>query len=274
MSENSERRRIVVSLDQPKPIARASQKQLVATTGAPSFLGQTESKPIKKGSLLKKILVAVAVLLVLGLLAGGIAGYLWWTNLERSPAYSLALLIDAARRDDKQQVEQLFDTNAVVDDFVPQVVDKAKERYGRGFPPQVVARATQLLTPILPAVKDRAKQEIPRIIREKAQLAPEVAPWIFASGLKRVANVQETGDKTIVQATIENRQFELEMQRAGTRWKVVKIKDEVLANKIAEDVAQKILAIASKRQAAGQKQPNKELIEEIKRQIQSQQLTP
>jgi hypothetical protein len=161
MSENSERRRIIVSLDQPKPVVPAAQKQRVAVA-TPSFLGQADNGPVKKGSIIKKILVVTGILLVLGVLAGGIAGYLWWTNLQRRPAYSLALLIDAARRDNKPQVEQLFDTNAVVDDFVLQVIDKAKERYGRGFPPQVVARATQLLTPILPAVKDRAKQEIPR----------------------------------------------------------------------------------------------------------------
>jgi hypothetical protein len=273
MSENSERRRIIVSLDQPKPAAQIVQPKQ-RSVNSPAFLNQNENISAKKGSLFKKILAVFGILLFLGILAGGVGGYLWWTNLERSPAYSLALLVEAARRDDKAQIEQLFDTNAVVDDFVPQVVDKAKERYGRGFPPQVVSRATQLLTPILPAVKERAKQEIPRIIREKAQLAPEVSPWIFATGLKRVANVQETGDKTIVQAEVQNRKFELEMQRAGTRWKVVKIKDDVLADKIAEDVAQKILAIANKRQVAGQKQPSKELLEEIKRQIQSQQLTP
>ena len=59
-----------------------------------------------------------------------------------TPQYSLALLIDAARRDDKQQVGTLVDTDKVVDGFVPEIIDSAVDLYGRGLPPETIANLT------------------------------------------------------------------------------------------------------------------------------------
>ena len=84
---------------------------------------------------------AIAGFVVLAVVAiAGIGGFLYYQSLKRTPQYSLALLVDAAKRDDKTEIESLIDINAVVDDFMPQVTDKAVELYGRGLPPQVIDR--------------------------------------------------------------------------------------------------------------------------------------
>src|ERR1044072_9655284 len=57
-------------------------------------------------------LIIVGVLLVLL-----VSAYAWWRGFEKSPAYSLALLVDAAQRDDKQAVESLIDADKIAEGF-------------------------------------------------------------------------------------------------------------------------------------------------------------
>lgn len=262
--------RIVVDL-QSQSEKSATGKEFEANSRG--FASNTVApKTPKKRRLWLKILLVLASLLLFGAVAAGIAGYWWWTNLQKSPAYSLALLIDAARKDDQPTVEQFLDTNAVIDDFVPQITEKATERYGRGFPPQVVAKATKQLQPllqqILPQIKEIAKREIPRIIKERAAVAPEVSPAVLAMGLERIVNIEQNSDTATVTAELQSRTVELKMQRNGDRWQIVGAKDEALADKIADQVAQKVLATVTQRQTAGKPISNKDLIDDITRQIQ------
>ncbi len=266
--------KIVVNLQpEPEKAVAAGQSRSSSQTFAPSAIAV---KPKKKRRLFLKILLVLGGLLVAAAIVGAVAGYWWWTNLQKSPAYSLALLVDAARKDNKPNVEKYLDTDAVVDDFVPQVTEKATERYGRGFPPQVVAKATQQLQPllqqVLPQIKETAKREIPQIIKEKAKSAPDVSPWVLAVGLGRVINVVQTGDTATVKADLQSRPVEIKMQRTGDRWKIVGAKDDQLADKIADQVAQKVQAIVIQRQTGGKPISNKDLIDDITRQI--QQLIP
>ena len=266
--------KIVVNLQpEPEKTVNTGRSHAAQPSFAPNVIA---AKPKKKRSLFLKILLVLVGLLFVAAIVGAVAGYWWWTNLQKSPAYSLALLVDAARKDNKPSIEQYLDTDAVVDDFVPQVTEKATERYGRGFPPQVVAKATQQLQPllqqVLPQIKETAKREIPQIIKEKAKSAPDVSPWMLAVGLGRVINVVQTGDTATVKADLQSRPVELKMQRTGDRWKIVGAKDDQLADKIADQVAQKVQAIIIQRQTGSKPISNKDLIDDITKQI--QQLIP
>lgn len=201
-------------------------------------------KKTKRRGLFGKILLILGGLLVLILLVGGIAGYFWWSSLVKSPAYSLAMLVDAARKDDQKAIDQYLDTDLVVDSFVPQITEKAVERYGRGLPPQIVSQVSARIAPFVPAVKDRARAEIPRVIREKAEIAPNVSPWILAMGLGRVVTITEKGDDATISGKIKEREIEVTMKRNGDKWKVVGVKDANLADKIAEKIGQELIAAA------------------------------
>ncbi len=268
MAERSDSRRIIVNLEESQTAQQASPRQTVSSLTSDPMA----SKPKKRRGILGKILLALgALLLVSGVLAA-IGGYWWWSNLQKSPTYSLALLVDAARNDDHKTVEQLLDTNAVVDNFVPQVKEKANERYGRSFPPDKVKRAEQLLTqylmPILPGVKERAKQEVPRVIKERTQSLPQVSPWIMTAGINRLVSVEENGDTAIVKGSLQNREVELTMQRVSEveRWKIIAVKEPVMADQIAEEVAQKILATLNKKNGDAKSQ-SKNTIEDLRKQI-------
>src|SRR4051812_43608895 len=133
----------------------------------------------------RRIFALVALSAVAILVIAGVAGLLYYQSLKKSPQYSLALLVDAAKRDDKAAVSQLVDIDAVVDDFLPQITDKAVELYGRGLPPSVIARVTQIAQPLLPAVKERAKAELPKAIRSRTDQFSYVPFFAMVLGADR-----------------------------------------------------------------------------------------
>ena len=229
--------RILVDLEkQPESSDLSRRVQNVSEPG-------DYQKPKRKGKF-AKILTILGVSLIAILLIGLIGGYFYWQSLKRTPQYSLALLVDAARRDDQKMIDELVDTNAVVDDFMPQITDKAVELYGRGLPPQTVAKVAQVAAPLLPAVKQRARSEIPGLIREKTQKFESVPFWAIALGAGSMLDIQQNGDKAVVKSNLQERPLEVTMKRNGERWQIVGIKDEVLARRIAEKIGQEIIAAA------------------------------
>ena len=215
----------------------------------PNFSASSSSdnyspKKTKRRGLFGKILLILGGLAILLLLIAAVGGWFWWSSLTKSPAYSLALLVDAARKDDQQAVDKYLDTDAVVDSFVPQITQKAVERYGRGLPPQIVAQAAARIAPFVPAIKERARAEIPRVIREKAAIAPNLSPWLLAIGLGRIVTITESGDNATLSGKIKEREIEVSMQRNGDKWKVVGVKDSDLADRIAEKIGQELIAAA------------------------------
>jgi hypothetical protein len=210
---------------------------------APSFGASRESK---KRGVFVKVLLALGGLLLAVLLIAGIGGYLYWQSLKTTPQYSLALLVDAARRDDNAQIEQLVASDAVVESFVPQITDKAVELYGRNIPPQQIAKISQTAAPLLPAIKQRAREELPRVIRDKTKPFESVPWWAIALGAERAVDIRVEGDNAFVTSKIPEREIELTMRRNGDLWRVVAIKDERLARRIAERIGQELIVVTSK----------------------------
>jgi hypothetical protein len=190
------------------------------------------------------ILVIGTVLLTLTIVAG-VGGIVYYERLKSSPQYSLALLVDAAKRDDNAEVDTIVDIDAVVEDFMPQITNKAIELYGRGLPPQTIQRASVLAKPLMPAVKDRARAELPRVIRDRTERYGDVPFFAMVMGANRYLDISTGGDVATVNSRLENHPLEMKMRRNGGRWQIVGVKDDRLATSIAQKVGQEIIAFAA-----------------------------
>jgi hypothetical protein len=179
---------------------------------------------------------AGVVLLVL------VGGYAWWQSYKRSPAYSLALLVDAAQREDMQGVESLMDSDRVAQGFIPQVIEKLTVGGGPvpALPRGVVTTA---LPQLLPRVRETMREEMARAVKGFAESAGGEKPFLLlALGVPRVADIKEDGDAAQVSFKAGERPVELSMQRDGERWKVVAVKDEEMATGIASRLASSLPA--------------------------------
>ena len=187
--------------------------------------------------------IGLAVVALFAIVAG--AGFFaYWQYLKTTPQYSLASLVDAAKRDDAARVEQLVDSDAVVDDMLPQVVAKAVDRYGRGVPPSILARAVVATTPFMPAVKQRVRPEVPNLIRKETEGLSATPFPLLVLGAERYLDVFVDGDKAIVKKKGEEAR-EIRMERNGSGWKVTGVRDEKFAGDIAQRIGQEILSLTS-----------------------------
>lgn len=190
--------------------------------------------------ILKFSLIALAAIAVVA----GSGCYIYWQQQKGTPQYSLALIVDAAKRDDSQQLNSLVDVDAVADDFLPQITGKAYEMYGRSLPSQRVGDLQRIAAPLMPAVKERARAELPRVIRERTEKLDKVPFAAMVLGADRYLDIKISGDNAQIVSKIPDRPLELKMQRSGDKWKVVGIRDDNLAASIAQRVGQELIAIA------------------------------
>ncbi len=230
--------RIVVDLDKVE-----NKKSFVTAAGPQTVAGETGKKRGIWRTIFKTVLITLLALIVLG----GIGGYFYWQSYRKTPAYSLALAVDAARRDDKAALGKLVDTDKIVDAFVPQITDKAVELYGRGFPPELIQKMARVAAPLLPSVKERARAELPRVIREKTKKAENIPFFLVALGASQALEIKEENGVAWVKSTMPDRPLELKMQKNGDVWQIVEVKDDELARKVAEQIGQQIISVAGGR---------------------------
>jgi hypothetical protein len=176
----------------------------------------------------------VVIILVLVALAGS---YFWWRGFEKSPAYSLALLVDAAQRDDKQAVDSLVDTDQVAQGFIPQVVDKLTAP-NSPVPPQARASLPAVIPQLLPRVREGVRDEIEQ--DAKALSKGRTSFLLNALAIKTAADVKEQGDRATVAVKAGDRPVELTMARDGERWKLITVKDDQVASDIAARLASSV----------------------------------
>jgi BMFP domain-containing protein YqiC len=191
----------------------------------------------------RKLLLGIlgAVLLV-GIVIVVIA-FLWWQSYKTTPAYSLALLVDAVQNNDQAAFDQLVDTDSVVKNFVPQVTEKVIGRYASGITGALREQIESLVPTLLPSVKQKVRDEVTKQIKTLAARA-EGKPFILiALGMPYEVEIKEEGDTAHVAVNLNNRPVELTMQRNGDLWKIVAVKDDTLATQIVESIAKDLPAI-------------------------------
>jgi hypothetical protein len=227
--------KIFVNLEEPQIVEKQEN--------TPSF-GEYRQPP--KKSVLKKIFLFTLGFLFLLAIISFVSGYFYWQSVKKSPQYSLALIVEAARNDDKETLDKLVDTEAVATDFVPQISDKAVELYGKGLPKDVIGKIVKIAAPLIPAIKERARAEMPKVIREKTQSFEKVPYWAIALGADRAIDVEIENDVATVTSKIPDKPLELKMKRNGNLWQIVALKDEKLATRLAQKFGQQIIALANK----------------------------
>src|SRR5215467_6188540 len=77
-----------------------------------------------------KVLAILGLLLLLGVVATLAGAYFGWRHYKTTPSYSLALIIDAAQRNDMPAFQKQFDEDAIAKNLITEVTQKASVRYG------------------------------------------------------------------------------------------------------------------------------------------------
>ena len=225
------RSRIVISLDRAREMMH---------------LGHHGQQPYGGGGPRKRrfprwliVLGSILLLLIIG-------GVIFWQVYKTRPAYSLALLVDAAQRNDAAAFDRVIDTGRVVESFSPQVIDQAVGRLGTALTPAMRRRVEALVPVLLPNVIESVRGEVMAHVKEVTARAEGKPFFLLALYIPYLVDIKQEGDTAIVRAKQGERELELTMQRTPEkRWKVVGVRDEALAKRLVDSIAKDLPAIGT-----------------------------
>ena len=242
-SKEGKRSRFVVDVD---ALQRADEEKREAQRGR----GARRPGLSPQGRRGLAIVAGALALVALGL---GIVFYSWYGGYRSSPAYSLALLADAARQNDRQTIDALLDTDGVTRGLVPQVKAKVAERAApaEGGPPAIPAGVRRYVDQnaavLVPGARDAVREAVVSSVRRGAAGKVGDYPFFVAAVAARFAvdEVREEGDVATVTFTENNRPVELMMQRSGTlgHWRIISLRSDELAERIADNLARGLPAL-------------------------------
>jgi hypothetical protein len=168
-------------------------------------------------------IVAIALLVIALSIIAGL--YFWWQSYKTRPAYSLALMVDAVQRNDQAAFDEIVDTDKIVDNFVPYLAERAGAGYAGGVSAPLRRQLDSALTRVMPQVKERIREELANQIKDLSSRAESKPFLLVALATPFVVDINQEGDAATVKANLKERPVELTMQRSGTRWRVVAVKD-------------------------------------------------
>lgn len=186
------------------------------------------------------VLAAVCVVIVLIVAA---AAFFWWRNYQTTPAYSLALVIDAAQRDDMPAFRSRLDDDEIARNLVVSVREKASSRYGIALSSALQEKIDSLLPALLPQLKDRIHTEVAKEVREFSARAESKPFVVVALAISSLVTITTDGDNARAIAPIPDRTIEVLMRRDGDLWKIVDFKDDVLVQRVVDGMMKDLPAI-------------------------------
>ena len=182
---------------------------------------------------LRWVLLIIAVLLIM--FVGGVAGgaYLWWHHYQSSPAYSLALLVDASQRNDTAAVDSLLDTDKVTADFISQVRERLS---GSLLNSRWSDQFDSAVSSVTPKLRETVHEQV---LQELHRLTEPVAGkpfFVIALGIGQFADIKQDNGVAQVKVNVRDDHLELTMQPNADRWRIVAVKDDKMAQLIADNV--------------------------------------
>ncbi len=140
-----------------------SRKRLVISFEQPH---DAKGPTRRRGRRWPKIVAALGVIVVLVAVLAAAGGFLWWRHYRTTPAYSLALLVDAVQRNDVTVVNEIVDIDKIVDSLAAEVTEKSVARYGGTLGAQQRRRVEALVPGLLPGVKQNVRDSLVKRLQE------------------------------------------------------------------------------------------------------------
>ena len=201
-----------------------------------------------------KVLLIVA--LVLLLIAGGLGtgGYFWWQKYQNGPAYSLAVLVDAVQRNDTVTVDKMIDVDKISADFVSQVREKTAGSLAATL---WSAQGDAATAQVSAKIKETLNEQLVSQLRDLTAVAKGKPLFIVALCIPYYASVKQDNNTANATVNIKGEVIQLTMQAQDNRWRIIAVKDEKLAQVVADAVVSSLPANGSHLNDAVRKQLDK-----------------
>ena len=225
------RKRIVINLDSPQ-----------AQNARPGFPQRASAGRPKRWP---KVLAFIAAFLAVIVLLAAVGAFFGWRYYQTTPAYSVALMIDAAQNNQMAEFDKRINDDEIAKRMVANVSQKVTARYGVAINASIQKQIDNLVPQLMPKVKQTIHEEVAKEIREfatKSQAKPFI---IVALAVPSFVTITTQGDTAKASAKLNDRNIELGMQRDSDRWKVVEVNDDVLVQRIVDNLMKELPTIGT-----------------------------
>ena len=220
--EDPIRKRIVIEFDDPKRVPANFARR------------STPSKTLPR--LWPKVVLVVVALGILSVMIAAVGGFFWWRYFQTTPGYTLAVMIDAVQKNDTETFDRQIDDESVARNIVATINDKAASQYGLSLNGPLRRQVDRLLPSLLPALRQRLHAAMQAEIKQLSGGSEQKPFILIALAVSRLATITVDGPSGRATAMVQNRKVELAMRLDNEQWKVVGFNDDVLTQKIVEDV--------------------------------------
>lgn len=224
------------------------RQRIVINVDGPETGTAQRPRPRAGGRKPRRWLRVFGILVVLMLLlfaVSAVLGFLWWRHYQTTPTYTLTLLVYAAQHNDVAEFEKRINDDEIAKNMVASVSQKAAARYGVAMNSSVQAQIDKLVPSQLPRLKQTIHDEVVKQIKEFAAKSEPQPFFVLVFGVPRLVTVTTEGDTAQVKAPLSDRSLELTMQRDADRWKVTDFKDDVVVQRVVDNVMKELPAIGS-----------------------------
>ena len=219
--------RIVINLDEP----RAG--------------GAGGAKPGRTRRRWPRVLAVLALVVLVFVVVAAVGGFLLFRRYQSSPTYALALILDAAQRNDAAEFQKHIDDEAIAKSMTASVSQKAAARYGLAINSSIQKQIDNTMSAQQPRVKQAVRDEFLNAMKAFAA-APEQRSFISLVGaVQSLMTVTTEGDSAKATGRMAGHNLELAMRRDADGWKVIDVKDDLITQRIVDNVMKDLPAIGN-----------------------------
>jgi hypothetical protein len=225
------RKRIVINLDAPASGANPYALPQRGNAGRPRRW--------------PKVIGFIAAFLLVMFLVAVVGVFLWWRYYQTTPAYSVALIIDAAQNNQMDEFDKRINDEEIAKRMVANVSQKVSSRYGVAINASIQKEIDNLLPRLLPKVKQTIHEEVAKEIKEFAAGSKPKPFIVVALAVPSFVAITTQGDTAKASSKLNDRTIELGLQRDSDRWKVVEVNDDVLVQRIVDNLMKDLPTIGT-----------------------------
>ena len=201
------------------------------------------AKPVRKRRRWPRVLAIFGLMVLLLVVVAAAAGFLLLRRYQSTPTYTLALILDAAQRNDVAEFQKRIDDEEIAKNMVGSVSQKAAARYGYALNSSIQQQIDTRMPILLPRMKQAVQDELLQAMKILAA-APEQRSFIsVVAAVQTLMTVTTEGDSAKATGKMAGRNIELSLRRDADRWKVIDVKDDVIVQRVVDNVMKELPAI-------------------------------